>query len=147
MNVNEYINLNFEINKTSSVNTSFNSSTSSGSSSSNYLTSTDDDDSFSSSSSFNRHDYYKLEILKTNIDNLKLNLLLNEIKCEMNNLIDKFKFDLTIDLQTKITQLVYEQTLLNAKFTALQCCLCNNEFNNNNNKMVFIFIFLNLKFL
>jgi hypothetical protein len=148
MNVNEYIKINFDNNTattSSSVNTSFNSSISTSSISSNSTSSISidddyDDDNNDSFNNNNRHDYYKLELLKTNIDNLKLNLLLNEIKCEMNSLIDKFKFDLTIDLQTKMSQLVYEQTLLNAKFTALQCCLSNNEFNSEN-KMVFVIFF------
>ena len=158
MNVNEYIKVNFETKNisnnssctTSSINNSLNSTTSSSSSDNSSISYDDENRSYHSSSSssasssssssiisnsfneslsFNRHDYYKLELLKTNIDNLNLNLLLNEIKCEMNNLIDKIKLDLTIDIQTKMTELVYEQTLLNAKFAALQCCLTNNEFN------------------
>ena len=114
----------------SSSSTSLNSSSSNDDSiilndSTNYLTSATT--TFSTFSFTNRHDYYELEILKNNFNNLKLNIILNEIKNEMNNLLDKLKNDLTIDLQTKMTELVYEQTLLNAKLAALQCFINNKE--------------------
>ena len=151
MNVNEYININFETQNeissssgsscfdtsatdsssfNSSLNNTVNSSVSSSSSCSINDSITYDsknNNSLTSSLFSNRHDYYKLELLKTNMDNFKLNLLLNEIKSEMNSLIDNIKSDLTIDIQLKMTELVYEQTLLNAKFMALQCCLSNKD--------------------
>lgn len=74
------------------------------------------------------NDYYsKLLIIKNKFDNLKLNLMLNEIKYEINSLFDKIKNDLELDLQTKFTQLVYEQALLNAKLAAIQCIINSNN--------------------
>jgi hypothetical protein len=146
MNINEYININFEsqnLTSTSSNNNNNNTNSSISSSSSTSLnSSSSNDDSIilndstnyitsattcSTLSFTNRHDYYELEILKNNFNNLKLNIILNEIKNEMNSLLDKLKNDLTIDLQTKMTELVYEQTILNAKLAALQCFINNKE--------------------
>ncbi len=75
-------------------------------------------------------------MLKEELNNLRLNLtkfctdlLLNELKIELNYLVEKIKDDLDINIKAKISQLLYEQSILNAKMAAVECKLLNYSIN------------------
>jgi hypothetical protein len=70
-----------------------------------------------------RDNYSKLISLKNHLEYFKTNLCLNEIKNEVNNLMNKLKSDLKIDVQTKFTELLYEQSVLNAKLATIECLI------------------------
>jgi hypothetical protein len=70
--------------------------------------------------------------LKDELNNLRLNLtkfctdlLLNELKIELNYLVEKIKNDLDQSMKSKLSQLIYEQSILNAKMATIECKLLN----------------------
>lgn len=87
-------------------------------------------------SSTNMKDYNYINndynLLKDELNNLRLNLtkfctdlLLNELKIELNYLVEKIKNDLDQSMKSKLSQLIYEQSILNAKMATIECKLLN----------------------
>ena len=88
------------------------------------------------SSTTNMKDYNYINndynLLKDELNNLRLNLtkfctdlLLNELKIELNYLVEKIKNDLDQSMKSKLSQLIYEQSILNAKMATIECKLLN----------------------
>jgi len=90
--------------------------------------------------STNTNDYNYINndynLLREELNNLRLNLtkfctdlLLNELKIELNYLVEKIKDDLDQNIKTKLSHLIYEQSILNAKMAAIECKLLNYSIN------------------
>ena len=68
----------------------------------------------------------ELNDLRSNLTKFCADLLLNELKIELNYLVEKVKNDLDQSIRAKLNQLIYEQTILTAKLASIECKLLNN---------------------
>lgn len=64
--------------------------------------------------------FAQLKSLYSDFGKLKLDLILNELKLEVNYLIEELKTNMRNEFNSKLKELVYEQSVLNAKLASVE---------------------------
>jgi hypothetical protein len=71
--------------------------------------------------------FNQLNSLYDDFAKLKLDLILNELKLEIKYLIEDLKSSIRAEFSAKLSELVYEQSLVNAKLASIECKMTLSE--------------------